>query len=150
MPEDGAGDLSSRRGIEPVPHSDVPAIDPSATLALAQGGYYLVSGVWPLLSLDTFQAVTGRKREPWLVRTVGVLVAIIGGVLLRGGLRRQLPSDLALLGAGSALGLAGVDVVYVARGRISPVYLFDAVIEMLLAAGWAWARGNLPAREHPR
>lgn len=150
MADLGSSNVASARYGEPTPHPDVPTIDPSCTLALTQGGYYLLTGVWPLLSMRTFEAVTGRKRDRWLVKTVGVLVSVIGWVLLRGGLRRQLPSDLPLLATGSALGLAGIDAVYVARGRISPVYLLDAAAELLLALGWAWARGAVPALRHPR
>ncbi|MDB5296907.1 MAG: hypothetical protein JWO31_2890 [Phycisphaerales bacterium] len=45
-------------------------------------------------------------------------------------------------GGGSAAGLAAVDVVYVVRRVIRPVYLLDAAAELVLMAGWAvgWAR----------
>ncbi len=58
-------------------------------LALGQGLYYALTGLWPLISISTFQAVTGPKAEHWLVRTVGVLVTVIGGVLALAGRRRQ-------------------------------------------------------------
>ncbi|MCI0462876.1 MAG: hypothetical protein L0Z62_38510 [Gemmataceae bacterium] len=32
-----------------------------ASLCAVQGVYYLLAGVWPLLSLGTFEAVTGPK-----------------------------------------------------------------------------------------
>jgi hypothetical protein len=54
----------------------------SVLVALAQGAYYLLTGVWPLLSLRTFELVTGPKTDDWLVRTVGVLVlAVVLAVL---------------------------------------------------------------------
>lgn len=43
-------------------------------LSLLQGLYYSISGIWPLLSIDTFMAVTGPKTDIWLVKTVGVLL----------------------------------------------------------------------------
>jgi hypothetical protein len=43
-----------------------------------QGAYYLVSGLWPLLHFTSFEAFTGRKRDRWLVRTVGLLTCGIG------------------------------------------------------------------------
>lgn len=150
MADLGSSSSASTGHSEATPHEDVRTIDPSCTLALTQGGYYLLTGLWPLFSMRTFEAVTGSKHDRWLAKTVGVLVSVIGWVLLRGGLRRQLPSDLPLLASGSALGLAGIDMVYVARGRISPVYLLDAGVEVLLAVGWAWARGTIPALRHPR
>ena len=106
-------------------------------LALAQGVVYLVSGVWPLVHMRSFEAVTGRKTDRWLVKTVGALVTAIGGGLVLAGRRRRTTPEIALLAGGSALGLAAIDVVYVAKGRISPVYLLDATIELPLAAAWA-------------
>mgnify|MGYP003293179536 CR=1 FL=1 len=50
-----------------------------ATL-LAQGGFYVLSGVWPLVSMRTFELVTGPKTDDWLVRMVGLLAAVIGAL----------------------------------------------------------------------
>jgi hypothetical protein len=44
----------------------------------AQGGYYLVTGLWPLVHLASFEAITGPKVDDWLVRMVGLLAAVIG------------------------------------------------------------------------
>ena len=106
-------------------------------LALAQGAYYLASGLWPLVSMRTFELVTGPKVDRWLVRMVGLLAATIGGVLtLRAVRRRPMEQPDPVLATVSALSFAAVDVVYALRGRISPVYLGDAAVELALAAGW--------------
>ena len=110
-------------------------------LATAHSIYYVITGVWPLASIGTFQKVTGPKIDLWLVKTVGVLVTVIGAVIgmaARGGNEGPQP-EIATLAVGSALGLAGIDVVYVAQGRIRPVYLLDALAEVLLAGGWVAA-----------
>jgi hypothetical protein len=85
--------------------------------AFAQGLYYVVTGLWPFFHLRSFLAVTGPKRDIWLVRTVGALAAAIGIPLLRGESRT--------LATTSALAFGAVDAGYVAVGRISPVYLCD-------------------------
>ena len=109
-------------------------------LALIQGVFYLAAGVWPLLDSDSFQLVTGPKTDLWLVRTVGVLVAIIGAVLLQAARRRRITPETVLLAVGSALGLTAIDVIYVTSRIISPIYLADAAVELGLVAGWAIAR----------
>lgn len=81
--------------------------------------------------------MTGPKTDRWLVKTVGVLVSVIGGVLVLAGRRRRVEPEPAVLAAGSALGLAAIDTVDAARGRISKVYLLDAVSEVALVAAWA-------------
>src|SRR5438067_835911 len=107
-------------------------------LAAAHACYYIITGLWSLVSIGTFQKVTGPKADLWLVKTVGVLVTVIGAVI---GMAARRPSDkprpeIATLAVGSALGLAGIDVVYVAKRRIGPVYLLDALAEILLAGAW--------------
>lgn len=108
-------------------------------LAVAQGVYFAVTGVWPLVHMRSFEAVTGPKTDRWLVQTVGALLGVIGGVLVRAGSRGRVSPEIRALAAGSALTLAAVDCVYVARGRIRPVYLLDAAAEAGLLAGWALA-----------
>jgi hypothetical protein len=105
-----------------------------AALARLQGLYFLATGVWPLLSMRTFEAVTGPKVDRWLVKTVGVLIGVIGASLVLGA-RRPAPAT-TVLAVGSAAGLGAIDTIYATRGRISSVYLLDAVLEALLLAAW--------------
>lgn len=111
-----------------------------STLSLVQGGYYALTGLWSLVSPGTFQAVTGKKEDYWLVKTVGILVSVIGGVLMMAGLRKQTTREVPVLAIGSAAGLAAIDTVYAGRGRISKVYLLDAAVELALIAAWAFVR----------
>lgn len=48
----------------------------------AWGTYYVVTGLWPLIHLTSFEAVTGPKTDDWLVHMVGLLAASIGLALL--------------------------------------------------------------------
>jgi hypothetical protein len=105
------------------------------TLAAVQAAYYLPTAIAPFVSRRAFEKITGPKTEWWLVLTVSVLVGSIGGALGVAA-RREPGPETVLLGAGSAAGLGLIDVVYVSRGRISPMYLFDAVLELAVAAAW--------------
>ena len=106
-------------------------------IAAAQGSYFLLTGVWPLLHMRSFLAVTGPKTDLWLVETVGVLVAAIGAGLLLGAARGTLAIELALIAILAALGLAAIDVIYVTRGIIAKIYLADAVLEAMFIVAWA-------------
>jgi len=123
----------------------------SATLFTAllwvQGLYYLVTGAWPLVSIETFQMVTGpktdhlvtgREADHWLVMTVGVLITASAVALLVAAWRGQNPPEIAVLAVASALGLTAIDVIYVARQVIAPIYLVDAAAEVVLIAAWAF------------
>jgi hypothetical protein len=109
-------------------------------LALAQGIFYLVTGIWPLIDIVSFQLVTGPKTDLWLVKTVGLLVSVIGAVLLLAARRRNVSDEIVMLAAGSALALAAIDSIYALSGVISAVYLGDAVVEIGLAVLWAIGR----------
>jgi hypothetical protein len=122
-----------------------------------QGFYYSVTGIWPLISIQTFKMVTGEKTDNlptglesnhWLVMTVSVLITSISLTLLLAAYRRTQVIELAVLATGAAIGLTAIDVIYVARGVILPVYLLDAIVEVPLILAWCLAiamkhfRGN--------
>ena len=128
-------------------------------LLWVQGIYYLATGVWPLVSIETFQMVTGRKTDNlvtgregdhWLVMTVGVLITAIALTLPVAAWRRKYPPEVAVLAVASAVGLTVIDVVYVARQVILPIYLLDAFAEILLLAGWACAVIGRSRSNEPR
>jgi len=105
-------------------------------VALAQGAYYVLTGLWPFVSVRAFQSVTGAKTDIWLVKVVGALVAVIGAVLLRSR-RAGSPSPEAIaLGAGSAAALGVVELRYAATRRISFVYALDAIAQFAIVACW--------------
>jgi hypothetical protein len=116
------------------------------SICWVQGIYFLLTGLWPLVSIETFQMVTGKKTDHlvtgneadhWLVNTVGALVTAIGIVFVSAAWSRRANFDVALLGISVAIALIAVDVVYVARGAISSVYLVDALLELAFVILWA-------------
>lgn len=124
-------------------HEELERAQPLASrLAVTQGVFDVVTGVWPIVHLRSFEAVTGPKREGWLVKTVGALITVVGGTLLTAGLRKRVTPELMLLAAGSAAALTAVDIRYSPQ-RISPVYLLDAVLEGVLITGWCVAAARL-------
>lgn len=101
-----------------------------------QGGYYMATGAWSVVHRRSFEAVSGRKVDYWLVRTVGLLAAAIGGSLVASSLREgPLPAPALGLAAGAGAAFSSVDVVYSVTGRIRPIYLADAAVHAGIA-GW--------------
>ena len=105
-------------------------------LAFVQGIYFLITGVWPLVSIDTFQRVTGPKTDLWLVNTVGILIGVIGFGLIAWALTNHVTLDVVVFAIGSAAGLGTIDVFYSLRGVIAKIYLADAVIEAVIVLAW--------------
>lgn len=106
-------------------------------VALLQGIYFFVSGIWPIIHMHSFLKVTGPKTDLWLVKTVGLILAVIGAVLIVAQLNGEVNNSITILAIGSALSLAIVEFVYVARRVISPIYLGDAIIELVLIGWWS-------------
>jgi hypothetical protein len=111
----------------------------ASALARAHGVFNVLGGLWPLVSMRSFEAVLGPKVDHWLVRTVAGLMVTNGAVQLMAegpdGLRAA-----RRLGIGTALTLGAIDAVYAPKGRISRVYLLDGLFQW----GWvlAWVRAR--------
>lgn len=121
-------------------------------LAALHVAYYVVGGLWPLVSMRTFLAVTGQKRELWLVRNLAWLMILIGAVLAVAARRGNTRAEISMLGAGSGAVFGAIDVWYVlVRRRIAPTYLLDGVVQLALAVAWARAelQADAPREEQP-
>lgn len=123
-----------RKHMMPRPHDAVRRV------WMLQAAYFIITGIWPLVGIRTFQWITGPKTDFWLVRCVGALVAVVGVVLGMAGRRGRITPEITTLAVGSSASLATIDTIYSARGRISRIYLLDAVINALFII--AWVRGR--------
>jgi hypothetical protein len=143
-----------RRSGRVLPRSRVELNEDARRVLLAQGGYYIGTGLLPYVSRRLFEAMTGPKQEWWLVETVGGLVTVVGVGLGVASLRGETTPELLGIGAGCAATLAGIDIVYVLRGRIAPTYLVDAGVEIGLIGALALSKKRAhsasPSRHGPR
>jgi hypothetical protein len=105
-------------------------------MARAHGSFNVVSGLWPLLHRRSFEAVLGPKQDYWLVATVALLLLGNGAAQLAAQNSPDALASARRLGLATAAGLLSVDLVNVARGRISKMYLLDAAAELGWLAAW--------------
>jgi len=113
---------------------------PAARVAMAHGAYMLGMGLWPIVSLKSFEVVTGPKLEGWLTKGVGACLANIGAALAASGARGKVARELRVLGAGTALSFAAMDFWYAGfRRRISRIYLLNGATQLAFAAAWGYA-----------
>lgn len=108
-----------------------------STLAMLQGLYFFIMGIWPILSIRTFMAVTGPKVDTWLVQTVGALTTVMGLVLLQAAYREAVSPEVVSLAMGESFAFMAVDLTFVLKKRIAPIYLADALVELILIVCWA-------------
>lgn len=120
-------------------------------LLFLQGWYYLATGVWPLVHIESFVWVSGWKYDWWLVKMVGALAAAISISLLVGLFKKEYTASLFTLSVTSAVVFLAVDVYYYFTGILSGVYLIDAAGELIFILiallGWS-ASKRLHGNKH--
>lgn len=98
----------------------------------AQAGYYIITGLWPLAHMRSFEALTGPKPDRFVVESTGLLFAATGATLVAaaadGGRDRVARVLSALVPAGATLAALRH------RPRLRAVYLADAAVQAALAA----------------
>ncbi|SHF02902.1 hypothetical protein SAMN05444320_102299 [Streptoalloteichus hindustanus] len=107
-------------------------------LARAHGVFNVLAGLWPLVSMRSFEWVFGPKADRWLEHTVAGLLITTGCAQLRAA--DGAPELARALGVGAAGTLLAVDLVYVPLGRLRPTYLLDAAMEIAWIVAWARRR----------
>jgi hypothetical protein len=100
------------------------------TITKIQIVYYLLTGWWPIVHINSFMAVTGPKTDVWLVKMVGLLTIAIA-IGLYYSLKESKKVALAL-GITAAISYTIIDVYYSLNNIISDIYLGDAVVEVLI------------------
>lgn len=109
-----------------------------------QAAFYVLSGLWPLAHMRSFELVTGPKTDDWLVQMVGLLAASIGLAILVGTRPVRVAGAVVTLAIATAASFAAIDITHALSGRISRIYLADAAVEialvMLVAGCWLASR----------
>lgn len=97
----------------------------SLTLTI-QGWFYVLTGIWPLVHMKSFEMITGPKKDKWLVRTVALMITCSGVIFISFN-ESKAALALAIM---NALCLAYVDIYFSFKEIISKIYLLDAVVEL--------------------
>ena len=116
-------------------------------VVLAQGVYFAVTGIWPLLHIGSFMKVTGPKTDVWLVKTISALIVAVSVPFLLAGSGDGPSKETRALAAGSAVALGAADLYYVAKGTLRKTYLLDALPEALFLAFWLTRLGRRPSQK---
>lgn len=104
------------------------------TVLLIQGLFYLMTAIWPLVHIRSFEKITGPKQEHWLVYTVAVMILCSSLVFLSAATGPfMVGKEVIILSLSNIIALAGIDIVFVFKRIISKVYLLDALAELALA-----------------
>ena len=92
---------------------------------IIQGWFYILTGLWPIVHMPSFEKVSGPKTDKWLVRTVSLMILSSGLIFV---LFHESRAAL-FLAIMNAFFLMSIDLYYVWKRIIWKSYLVDAVIE---------------------
>lgn len=106
---------------------------PTKTIILAQGIYYLLTALWAIIHIKSFEKVTGPKNDHWLVYTVAAMIVCSSLVFLSASVGPfQISKEVLILSFSNAIALAFIDIVFSLKNVIRKVYLIDAAAEISL------------------
>ena len=109
---------------------------PAARTALAHGAYLIAAGAWPIVHQRSF-AAAAHARPGRAIKGAGACLANIGTALLGAGARGKVSRELRMLGVGTALACAGMEVyAALVRRRATAIGLVDAAIQLAFAGLW--------------
>ena len=116
------------------------------SILIVQSLYTLITGVWPLIHIESFIAATGPKDDLWLVKTVGAMLIPVSVALAAFIWINASKVPAILLGGLTAIVFAIIDFHFALSDVISNVYMLDGLLQLIFIAGWLWiARRELIA-----
>ena len=121
------------------------------TVARLHSAFLVLFGCWPNLHMASFEAVTGKKHDTWLVRSVGLLLVTAGSAIALARRNGRVPASARVLGLGVSSSLAAISLTYASKGRIPRIYFLDAALHAAFVAAWiAASRDRQPSSSsHP-
>lgn len=100
----------------------------------AQGIYYVVTGLWPVVFPRHYMDSTEQESHQVVAQVLGGVVAAIGGALALD----VVPARASRwVGLGSALALGAGGAYFAIRGKGVPVNATDAVVQAVFAVASA-------------
>lgn len=110
-----------------------------SAVSYAQGIYYFLSGIWPVVHINSFMAVTGPKTDLWLVKTLGGIIAVCGIWFFIVAYYKKIGFRVTFLGVALASAFAFSDFYFSLTNQISIVYMIDGLAQVMLIIGWLLA-----------
>jgi hypothetical protein len=100
-------------------------------VTILQSYYYIFTGLWPVFHMASFEKITGKKTDKWLVKQVGLLAAVIGLALLFAKY-----ADKRIIAMPAAIAFTLIDFYYTFVKRIPKVYIGDGLIQIIFLCAW--------------
>lgn len=111
-------------------------------LARMHGAFNLIGGLWPMVSIRSFERVFGTTVDRSVMRTCAGFMIGAGVAQLRSSGTPRGAENARRIGLVTSLAMLAVDLIYLPSARFRPSYLLDTATE----AGWVMAWGDRSIR----
>jgi len=105
-------------------------------LALVQGVYFFITGLWPIIDIHSFMLITGPKTDIRLVKMVGALTIAISFLLFLISKKNRVTLESLVLILASCISYLTIDVIYSLEKVINYIYLGDAALQVIFIFLW--------------
>jgi len=102
---------------------------------IAQGTYYVLTGLWTLAHFSSFAAAVGLRINPFQAQAFAAVIVVVGGCLLEASRREPPGSFPTLLAAAVASAIAIVSLWWLPRLGEPTVLWADLGVEVAFAVG---------------
>lgn len=100
---------------------------------LFQGVYYLITGVWSIIDIESFSYFTKYRGDFFLKHTAGLLFSVLGAIFIYYVIKNQLTTSITYFAFITALGVALIELYYIPRiGNLLPFWI-DFSLQGLIA-----------------
>lgn len=100
---------------------------------LAQGAYYVVTGVWPLLHFSSYSRAVAIHTLPFQAHVFGAVMIVIGGYLIEAARHGPPEGAPTLLGIAVAAAIAVISLFWLTATPVLSVLWLDLVAETAFA-----------------
>ena len=98
-----------------------------------QGGYYLLTGLWPLIHFGSFADAVALVINPFQAQVFGAVIAVVGGSLIEAARRGPPAAATTALGITVAGAIALVGLLWLPRQAASSALWLDLAVEVAFA-----------------
>jgi len=116
---------------------------------MAQGLYYILTGLWPLAHFSSFSRAVALPVNPFQAQAFGAVLVVVGAHFVEVGRREPPGSSATLLGIAVAGAIAVVDMVWLPRlGSVSALWI-DLIAEVAIAVALVLFYPRLQGERNP-
>lgn len=102
---------------------------------LAQGAYYALTGLWPIVHFRSFAKAFALPVHPFQAHILGAMLVVIGAVLVEQARKEPPGQIIALLGLSVASAIALVELIWLPQLGTFTWLWIDLGLQLALAVG---------------